>query len=61
MDPKYTFAGTIESNTAYILTACYVLLWILFWPAALVITIGAAAALRQQWRSKTGIFSDDTK
>jgi hypothetical protein len=61
MDPKYTFAGTVESNTAYILTACYVLLWVFAWPVALLITIGGAAYLRQQWRSKTGVFSDSTK
>ena len=61
MDPKYTFAGTVESNTVYILTACYVLLWVIVWPVALLLTACVSAALWQQWRSKTGLFSDDTK
>lgn len=61
MDPKYTFAGTVESNTAYILTACYVLLWVVAWPVALILTLCVAAALRKQWKSKTGVFSDSTK
>lgn len=61
MDPKYTFAGTIESNTAYILTACYVLLWVIVWPVALILTLAVGAALWQQWRSKTGLFEPDAK
>jgi hypothetical protein len=61
MDPKYTFAGTAESNTSYILTACYVLLWIICWPLALVIMVGGVLQLRKQWKSNSGVFSDTAK
>lgn len=61
MDPKYTIPGTVESNTAYILTACYVLLWVFVWPVALLITAAFVAKFWRDWQSKTGVFSDHAK